>query len=455
MSGSLHPSAEKYAAHVNPALVKLLGTSGHGRVFVRAKGSTLWDDAGREYLDFSAASGSANLGHNHPHVLERMKELLATDTPNVGRGAVSGAAAELAEALARVAAPLSRVLFSTSGADAIDASIKLARAATKKKAIVHCKGGFHGRTLSALSLLGAARMRDPFEPLLPECYEVPFDDLRALARELDQRKAAAFVVEPLQAEAGVIVPHEDYLRAAQDLCKRAGALLVVDETQTGLGRTGMMFAHQNDRFVPDVLVVGTALGGGLVPVAATLTTVDIHDRAYGRIDRFDMHGSSLSTYALGCEAALATLATLENDDIVRHAKERGEQLRERLRDTLTGHPFVRGVRGRGLLVGVELGPHKSGGFLSRLLPGLVDMVSKQIFAQWLAVHLLERGIYCQPASLQRNVLKLEPPLTVTEAEVDRVVDAIADILGRYTDLRTLVSDVAARLGSQLVSGGAF
>jgi putrescine aminotransferase len=451
MSALSHPAAQKYSAHVNAAFVKVLGAFGSGRVWVRAKGTSLWDADGRQYLDFLAASGAASLGHNPPKVLERLREVLDGDAAGFAEAGVSVAAADLASALARLAAPLTRVLPATTRGEAIDSALKLARAATKRTALLHCKGGFHGTTLGALSVSGQGRLRDPFEPLLGDCTEIPFDDLPALAKALDDKKPAAFVVEAIQVAAGVVVPRPGYLREAEELCRRSGTLLVLDEAQTALGRTGKMFAYEHEGFVPDVLVLGEALGAGLVPVSATLTTPEIHDRAYGKLDRFDLQGSP-SGNALGWRVAIAVLEILERDLLADAARVRGEQLLERLRDEVGAHPFVKAVRGRGLLVGVELGPTRSSGLLSRLLPGVVEGLSRRIFGQWLAVRLLEQGIVSQPASQQWNVLELRPPLTVTEDEVERVVGAITDILAEYKDLRALLADAGQRFGSQLLAG---
>jgi putrescine aminotransferase len=458
MSGASHPAAVKYAAHVNPAFVKLLGALRYGRVFVRAKGTTLFDEGGKEYLDFLASFGAMNIGHNPEKLLDRVRDMLADDAANVVHTGIPVHAAELAARLVKLTSPLDRVLLSTTGGEAVESAMKLARAATKRKAIVYCKGGFHGLGLGALSIMGDGRLRDLFEPLVPECYEIPFDDVGALEKALTARKTAAFIVEPIQAEAGVVVPHRDYLREARALCTRHGALFALDEVQTGMGRCGSMFAYQDPAlggFVPDVLILGKALGGGLVPVSCAVTTAEIHDRAYGRMDRFDMHGSTFSGWALGARIAHATLDILEEDKLVEAAKERGEHMLDRLRDGLADHPFVTSVRGRGLLVGLELGPAKATGLLGRLLPGVVDLVSRRIFGQWLALCLLERGIVAQPASMQWNVLKLEPPLTVSEAEVDRVCDAILEILEQYKDLRAILTDAGQRLGTQALAGFSF
>jgi len=205
MSGLTHPAAQKYAAHVNAAFVKVLGAFGSGRVWVRAKGTSLWDADGREYLDFLSASGAASLGHNPPKVLDRLREVLADDAAGFAEAGVSVAAGDLAAALAKLAFPLTRVIPSTTRGEAIDSALKLARAATKRRPLVHCRGGFHGTTLGSLSVSGHGRLRDSFEPLLGECYEIPFDDVDALAKVLEERKPAAFVVEAIQVAAGVVV----------------------------------------------------------------------------------------------------------------------------------------------------------------------------------------------------------------------------------------------------------
>jgi len=456
-AASSHTHTQKFATHVNPSLVKLLNAFGYARIYTRAQGTKLWDSAGNEYLDGLAAFGAANLGHNHPKLIERVRQMLGDEAPNLVPNAIDANAAELGEALAR-ASGLTRCMFSTTGGEAIDSAIKLARAATRRKPIVYCKGGYHGTSLGPLSVMGHGRLRDPFEPLIPQCFETAYDDLPALDRVLTEHKPAAFVVEPVQAEAGVIVPKRDYLSEASALCKKHGTLMILDEAQTGLGRAGeKMFAFQNDGFTPDVLVLGESLGGGLLPISATLTTPTIHDQAYGRIDRFDLHGSTFSGWALGCRVALATLSIIEEEKLAEAAAVRGEQLRERLRDEIADHPFVRGVRGRGLIVGVELGPTmpKSSGILGRILPGLVGLVSKRVFGQWLAIRLLEHGILCQPASMQWNVLKIEPPLTITEPEVHQIVDSIVAVLKEYTELRPLLTDVGQRIGTQLLTGLPF
>jgi len=451
---SAHPAVARYAEHLNPAFVKLLGAFGYGRVFVRARGATLWDHEGREYLDFLAGFGAVNLGHNHPRLRERLREFLLEDAPNLIHVGPPVHAAELAAELARRADPLTLCLLSSSGAEAVETGLKLARAVTRRPGVVYCARSYHGLTLGALSVTGVARMRAPFAPLLTDCHEVPFGDLEALDRVLSRRKVGAFVVEPILGEGGVVLPPPGYLAAAQELCRRRGALLVLDEVQTGLGRTGTLFAYQAEGFVPDVLVLGKALGGSLTPMSATLTTPAFHARAFGTAERFDLHGSTYSGNALACVTALETLRILDDEALVRAGAERGRRLLGGLTRALAGHPLVRAVRGRGLLVAVELGPTDQG-VLNRVLPGMVEAVSRRVFGQWLALRLLEEGIVAQPATQAWDVLKLTPPLTVSEAEIDRAVTAVARILAEYRDLPPLLRDVGRRLGRQYQRGWPF
>jgi putrescine aminotransferase len=452
---SAHPEVQLYARHVNPTFVKLLGMLGYGRLFVRARDVWVWDHDERKYLDFLAGFGAVNLGHNHPRLTERLHRFLDEDALNLCHVGPSAQSGELAAALAaRTGDSLSVSMFSSSGSEAVEAGLKLARAATHRSGLLFCDGGFHGTNLGTLSVMGSTRLRQPFEPLLKECEKVPFNDLAALQTALATRRFAAFLVEPLQAEAGVLIPASGYLAEAQALCRRYGTLLILDEVQTGLGRTGSMFAYQQANFQPDVLVLAKSLGGGMTPLAATLTSPELHSRAYGAIDRFDLHGSTFAGNALACVCGLESLHVLDDEQLVTRAAERGKQLLAGLRQRLEGHPLVREVRGQGLLVGIELGATERG-LLNRLAPWVVESLSKRVIGQWLAVRLVERGIICQPASQQWNVLRFEPPLTVQPGEVTSVVETVAEVFAEYERLGPLVSDVSRRLGRQFAAGWSF
>lgn len=455
MKQSEHPVSVAFSRHVNPAFMQLLGVLGYGRVFTRASGVWIWDSEGRRYLDCLAGFGSVNLGHNHPLLIARLHELLDEQVLHFCHTGPAAGAAALAEALAaRLAAPLEISLFASSGAEAVEAGLKLARAATGCSAFLSCAGGFHGTTLGTLSVMGTARMRQPFEPLLADCHRVPFGDIGALERALKEHKPAAFLVEPLQAEGGVILPPAGYLRAAQALCTARGTVLVLDEIQTGLGRTGTLFAHQAEDFVPDVLCLAKALSGGLAAVSAAITSRALFDRAYGSGGRFDLHSSTYQGNAFSCAAALKTLELVDQEQLVARSAERGAQLLAGLRERLRGHPLVKDVRGRGLLVGVEFGPTGSS-WLDKLAPALVGKVTESMFGQWVALKMLEAGILCQPASSRWDVLRLEPPLTIGAADIDSIVEALGAILDQYRGIAPIVADVTRRAGSQWRDGWRF
>jgi len=452
MKQSEHPVSRAYANYVNPSFIELLGVLGYGRVFTRASDVWLWDSEGRRYLDCLAGFGSVNLGHNHPALTARLHALLDEQVLHFCHTGPAAGAAALAEALAsRLASPLEISLFASSGAEAVEAGLKLARAATGRTDFLSCDGGFHGTTLGTLSVMGAARLRAPFEPLLAGCHRVPFGDLAALERALDAHRCAAFLVEPVQAEGGVVLPPPGYLAAAQALCKSRGTLLVLDEIQTGLGRTGTLFAHQAEGMVPDVLCLAKALSGGLAAISVAVTSRALFDKAYGAAGRFDLHSSTYQGNAFSCAAALKTLELIDELGLTARSTERGEQLLAGLRARLNGHPLVKEIRGRGLLVGIEFGPTGSS-WLDKLAPALVGKVSETMFGQWVAVKLLEAGILAQPASSRWNVLRLEPPLTIGAGEIESVVEAVGTILDQYRGIGPIVADVTRRAGAQWRDG---
>jgi putrescine aminotransferase len=223
--------------------------------------------------------------------------------------------------------------------------------------------------------------------------------------------------------------------------------MILDEIQTGLGRTGTLFAHQAEEVVPDVLCLAKALSGGIAAVSVAVTSRALFDKAYGRSDRFDLHGSTFQGNALSCATALRTLELIDEEGLVARSAERGAQLLAGLQQRLRGHPLVKEVRGRGLLVGIEFGPTGSS-WLDKVAPSLVDKVSEGMFGQWVAVKMLEAGILCQPASSRWNVLRLEPPLTIGEAEIEMVIETVGAILDEYRSIAPIVADVTRRAGSQ-------
>lgn len=444
-SFAAHPVAAKYARYVNPAFIELLDILGYGRVFTRARDVWLWDDQGREYLDLLSGFGAVNIGHNNPRLAQRLQTFLADEAPNLYHVGPSAHAANLAEALLlRLPATFGICLFSNGGAEAVEAALKVARAATGRSGVVYCMGGYHGTSFGTLSVMGERRMREPFEPLLPWCTAVPFGDLGALEEALRGGTVAAFIAEPIQAEAGVRIGPAGYWAQAKKLCERYRALFIFDEIQTGLGRTATWFAFEDEEVVPDILVLAKSLGGGVAPIGATLLGRTLHAKAYGGRERFDLHSSTFGGNSFACEAALETLRIIDDEQLVANAAARGNELLNGLRARLSGHPLVADIRGRGLLVGVELGPTPHG-WLNKLAPKLVSIAAEKVAGQWIALRLLEAGMICQPAAHAWNVIKIEPPLTITREQIERIVNVIGSIFDEYRALPKLITHVTARI----------
>src|SRR4051795_9474455 len=271
------------ARHLDPSLVDVLRILGFDKEYTSAQGSYLYDAAGRAYLDFHTGEGFASLGHNHPDVRAVLEAALAADLVDGGQLHYSALAGMLAEALSQRLPPgLDAVFFASTGAEAVDSAMKFARAATRRPRLISCDSSFHGVTLGPLSLVGDEFFKEGFGPLLPGCDRVPFGDLARLEAQLRRKDVAAFIVEPIQGRM-VTLPPPGYLQAAQELCRRYGTLFVVDEIQTGLGRTGAWFALDHSGLEPDFVLVGKALSGGYMPVAAMSRPGPSTTRRWGRL----------------------------------------------------------------------------------------------------------------------------------------------------------------------------
>lgn len=283
-------------------------------------------------------------------------------------------------------------------------------------------------------MTGNPAYQRPFEPLVPDCEAIPFGNTAALERALSSRRFAAFLVEPIQAEGGMHVPPDDYLPAAQALCRNTGTLLVIDEVQTGLGRTGTMFAADQAGVEPDLLAVAKSLSGGLVPIGAMLSRRELWRKAYGTVSTFALHTNTFGGGSLASAAGLATLRVLQETDLIGQAVERGRQLWEGLRRLAEGCPLIREVRGRGLLLGIEFHPPSAaivgrlqgllaGGASSYLVPGIED-IQHALTATYVMALLQEQGIYVQQARSSPRLLRVEPPLVLTADEADAFLAAL-------------------------------
>ncbi|MDI6907297.1 MAG: aspartate aminotransferase family protein [Thermoanaerobacterales bacterium] len=418
------------------------------RQYVRAAGASLWDAEGNEYLDFVGGYGAVNLGHNHPRLLEAIRRV--EQYPKIMQTAVQHLPAVLAANLARLApGDLTRVFFCNSGAEAVEGALKLARAATGRTRFIYCENSFHGKTFGALSVTGRSKYQKPFAPLLPDCTAVPFGNLEALEKELATGKAAAFIVEPIQGEAGIILPPPGYLAEAHRLCTKHGALFIADEVQTGFGRTGTVFACEAENVVPDVLCLAKSLGGGIIPAGAYITTDDLWKKAYGTLDKALLHTSTFGGYwgnGLACAVGIATLEVLLEEDLAGQACEKGAYFLNKLQALKEKYPLVKDVRGRGLLIGLELAD-TGGGLMKKLSFGALDKLADEYLGTLVAMELVLKHRVVTIYTLNNpNVIRLEPPLVVTRQQLDYAVEALESVLSKH---RSFLGVAAAGLGAVL------
>ncbi len=384
---------ENYRTYVNPPLARVMKLSG-SPVEMRADGCTITDHRGKTYLDFAGGYGVFTLGHRHPRVLAAVRAQLDAIALS-GRTMFNPLMGRLAKRLAEITpGDLQISFFVNSGAEAIEGALKLARAATKRTNIVATLDAYHGKTLGALSVSGRAYYQNAYLPLLPDIVHVPFGDVRALAPALAD--AAAFIVEPLQAEGGVNIAPPGYLRGVRDACSRTGALFIADEVQTGLGRCGTLFACDAENVVPDVMTLAKGLSGGVLPIGAYIARAPVWNAAYAKAPL--MHTSTFGGNELACAAALAALDVLIDDNLASNARARGAELLAFAQATQRRYPAViADVRGAGLLVGVELTAEGYGG---TIIP-----------------ELLKRGVTAAWTLNAQRVIRLEPPLIVRAEQV--------------------------------------
>jgi ornithine--oxo-acid transaminase len=416
-----------YAQTINPQFVRVLRTIGFDRVWSRAEGQYLYDTEGKRYLDWLGGFGMFNVGRNNPRVREALIEALELETPGSVQLGVSLLPGLLAEQLLERTPPrIERVLFTSSGTEAVEAALKLGRAATGRSKVVSAEHAFHGLTLGSLSVNGDPHFVDRFGPLLPGFSQVPFGDLDALEQELAAEDVALFLVEPIQGK-GVNLPPPGYLEGAQQLCRATGTLLAVDEVQTGFGRTGKLFAFEHWGLEPDLVTVAKSLSGGYVPVGALLMAQHVYDGVFDSLEHSVSHGSTFAPNDLAMAAGLATLGELDESRLVERSARLGDLLLERTHGLAESHDVVRDVRGMGLMWAMEFGEPDSGSLAWRVM----DRVQEGLFAQLVAVPLFTKHrILSQVAGHDLPILKGLPPLIVSEEDVEDFAEALDDVISK-------------------------
>ncbi|NWF24898.1 aspartate aminotransferase family protein [Streptomyces sp. PKU-EA00015] len=440
---------ELHARHLNHQLPRMLHTIGFDKIYERAEGAYFWDADGHDYLDMLAGFGVMGLGRHHPVVRKALHDVLDASLPDLTRFDCAPLPGLLAEKLLAHTPHLDRVFFGNSGTEAVETALKFARYVTGRPRMLYCTHAFHGLTTGSLSVNGEPGFRQGFEPLLPDSA-IELGDLDALERELQSGDVAGLIVEPIQGK-GVLPSPPGFLRAAQELLHRHKALLIADEVQTGIGRTGDFYAFQYEAGVePDMICLAKALSGGYIPIGATLAKDWIFKKVYSSMDRVLAHSASFGCNAQAMAAGLAVLSVLEDEHVVANARVTGELLRARLAALVDRYELMREVRGRGLMIGIEFGRPESMRLRSRW--AMLQAARKGLFAQMVVVPLLQRHrILTQVAGDHMEVIKLIPPLIIGEREVDRFVTAFTAVMDDAHNGGALMWDFGKTLVKQAVA----
>jgi ornithine--oxo-acid transaminase len=421
--------AERYDLHsryLNEQMVRMLRAIGYDVDYCRGTGQYLFDRSGTRYLDLLSGFGVFAIGRNHPALRDTLKCVLDSELPNLVQLGVSTLAGILAERLLENVPYLDNVFFANSGAEAVEAAIKFARASTGRPGLVYCDHAFHGLTNGALSLNGDAIFRDGFEPLLPDCIRIPFNDLAALEQALASRAVAAFIVEPIQGK-GVNLPDDGYLQGAADLCRRHGTLFVVDEIQTGLGRTGRFLAVEHWNVEPDMILLSKSLSGGHVPSSAVLTRKHVFNKVFNRMDRAVVHGSTFSKNDLAMAAGIATLDVIESEGLIENAARMGDRLLNGLSEMIPHYELLTGVRGKGLMIGIEFAAPNS--LKLKASWNVIETASKGLFCQLITIPLFkEHKILCQVAGHASHTIKLLPALVISDDDCEWILKAFDTVI---------------------------
>ncbi|MDA8193326.1 MAG: aspartate aminotransferase family protein [Thermaerobacter sp.] len=402
---------ERFGSAINPALARVFRFMGIEAVESTGSGAVLVDEDGTEYIDCAGGYGVFSQGYRHPRIIAAAHRQLDS-LPMSSRVLLNRPMIELAERLRELTpGDLQYSFFCNSGAEAVEAAVKFSRAATGRSRIISTLGAFHGKTLGALSVSGRDAYQKPFLPLLPDVVRVPFGDVRAVAEVLDS-SVAAVIVEPIQGEGGIILPPDDYLPRLRELCDASGSMLIADEVQTGIGRTGRLFAIEHSGVIPDLLCLAKALGGGVVPIGAVVG----RSAAWKLFeDRPLMHTSTFGGNPLACAVALEALAVTVQEKLPERAQLLGDQFLAGLRALSQRYPkLISEVRGRGLMIGVEVPAPGVGGAL------IAELFRRQV----LAVYTLNN----------ERVIRLMPPLVITSEQLDTVLQRLGAALAQLYEV---------------------
>jgi acetylornithine/succinyldiaminopimelate/putrescine aminotransferase len=438
---------------INPQFAKVLTTIGFDKTYVRAEGASLFDKDGREYLDFLSGYGVYAFGRNHPKLKSAIKDVLDLDLSNLVQMDAPLLAGLFAEKLIEVFGHGVRdtVFFVNSGTEANEGAIKFARCATGRDKILHLDHAFHGLSNGSLSANGNAEFRDGFGTLLPS-ESVPINDLATLEDKLKTESYAAFLFEPIQGK-GVYVPQDGYLQTAADLCRKYGTLTIADEVQTGVGRTGKWLASEHFGVEADIITLSKALSGGMVQTGAIVYKRAIYDKVFSRMDRCVVHSNTFGKNNLSMACGLTSLAIVEEEGLLQNAEKIGGLLVEKLNALKSKHDWILEVRGKGLMIGIEFG--KPAGFKKKLVWDAVHKMDKGLFGELVVMPLLSKhGILTQVSGHHQDIVKLIPPLTITESHVEKFVAALDDVLSDCDKVTGPILSMGKNLAKHVVKSRA-
>jgi ornithine--oxo-acid transaminase len=422
------PGQIAYSRYVNPQWARLLGLLQMNADYVECREEKLRTSDGRTILDFLSGYCVHNLGHNHPHVIKELHAELDRNSPAMLQSHIAASAGELAEKLcARAGGRLNKVYFSSSGSEGVETAIKFARATTGRPGLLAARRAFHGLTCGSLALMDHGFWSAGFGPLIPGVEFLDFGDIQALEKHLATSKFAALVLEPIQGEGGIVLPPEGYLQRAQELCRKHGTLFVLDEVQTGLGRSGRFLAGHHYGLEPDMVILAKALSGGLVPVGAVLMSDAVYKSVYHSLRRAIVHTSTYSENGLAMRAGLATLEALEAEGLAERALIQGADFRSRLAEVLSPYEMFDEVRGIGHFSGIAFRAPRS--LKLRLSFEAFHRIHPAMFGQIIVMRLYrDHGILTQICGNNFMVLKAAPPLNVSEESLEKFTRGLTDVL---------------------------
>ena len=421
---------ENYDLHgkyVNSTLATVLKTIGFDKCYKSAKGAYLYDADGNKYLDFISGYGVFGMGRNHPVIAKALKDAIDLDLSNMVQLDCAQLSGLLAERIVKLHNnQLSAVFFCNSGTEANEGAIKFARAHTKRSKIISMNGGYHGLTYGAMSITKTPHFQEGFGPFLPDTDMIEFNDIATLEEKLKNRDVAAFIAEPVIGH-GVNVPTDDFFPKAQELCRKYGTLFIMDEVQTGFGRTGKMFAYQHWGLEPDIVTMAKTLSGGYVPCAAFITTREIHQSVFSPLDNCVKHSTTFGRNNLAMVCGLSTIHVLESENLVENCAKMGAILKEKLNALKEKHSYIKEVRGLGLMIAIEFQEPK--GVVQKLAWKALKAANNSLFTQMIVTALMDNyKIITQVTSHEVHAVKLLPPYIVNEEQIDAFVKAFDETL---------------------------